>query len=73
MLINGRWLPSIQFFIPAKVNCSALPAVWTISGQSVSGPETPDQAGVSDYRFLEGDTTSSQLRYGGGKGGIKEQ
>ena len=32
-------------------------AVWTISGQSVSGPETPDQgASVSDYRFLEGDT-----------------
>ena len=22
----------------------------------MSGPETPDQAGVSDYRFLEGDT-----------------
>ena len=57
VLINGWWLPSIQFFIPAKVNCSALPAVWTISGQSVSGPETPDQgASVSDYRFLEGDT-----------------
>ena len=32
LLINGWWLPSIQFFIPAKVNCSAcrLDNFWTI-------------------------------------------